>query len=454
MAGRLLIVDDEVSLVDALCRHFERVGYDPTGVFSVAEATQAIERAARSGDRFVAILTDLQLPDGDGGAIVKLARERLPTCPVAIMTGSGSVSGTVDALRLGALTVLEKPVPLKALTSEIARAVAAAADLNGALHAAANAGIIGESPGIRAAIEALLLAAPTDAAVLIEGETGTGKELAAQALHKLSRRARAPILAVNCTGIPEGRLEIELFGQTKSSSSSSRQGRFRQADGGTLFLDELGELSLPLQAKLLRVLQDQEVHPVGSDKTQHIDVRVIGATSRDLAALVAQGRFRSDLYYRLNVVPLRLPPLRERGHDIALLAQHFLQGHDHPRLFTRAALAALQRHRWPGNVRELKSVVERLNLLKPEGDLDISDLPAEIGSIGTMPPAALAAAKNPLPPEGVNLYALLRELEDRLIREALERTQGNKNQAARVLGLNRTTLLEKLRKMSLRPGDG
>jgi DNA-binding NtrC family response regulator len=454
MAKRILILDDEVSLVDALCRQFERRGYEPTGVFTVAEATAAIEDAAH-GTPFAAILSDLQLPDGDGRAIVRLARETLPKCPVVIMTGSRSVSGSVEAMRLGAVTVLEKPVPLELLMTEIAQAIEVTAELRGALHAAGDAGIIGVSPGIRAALDVMLLAAPTDATVLIEGETGTGKELVAQALHKLSRRARSSLVAVNCAALPEALLESELFGHVKGAftgADSSRQGRFRQADGGTLFLDELGEMPLSLQPKLLRVLQEGEVQPVGSDKTQDVDVRVICATNRNLHALVAEGRFREDLYYRVNVVPLRLPPLRERREDVAVLAQHFLQTRKGSRHFTPAALAILQRYRWPGNVRELENLVERLDVLKPEGDLDASDLPSEIVSeaVATPIPGTIAAhsATASLPPEGVDLYAVLGELEDRLIHEALERTQGNKNQAARVLGLNRTTLVEKLRKMS------
>jgi DNA-binding NtrC family response regulator len=460
VAKRLLILDDEVSLVDVLCRHFERRGYEPTGVFTVADATAAIEAAAR-GAPFAAVLSDLQLPDGDGRTIVKLVRARLPHTPVLIMTGSRSVSGSVEAMRLGAVTVLEKPVAIDALTNEIAQAIDATADLPSALHAAGDAGIIGISQGIRAALDVLLLAAPTDATVLIEGETGTGKELAAQALHKLSRRSRNPMIAVNCAALPENLLESELFGHVKGAftgADQARQGRFRQADGGTLFLDEMGEMPMGLQAKLLRVVQEGEVQPVGADRPQQVDVRVIAATNRNLDEQVAQGRFRADLYYRINVVPLRLPPLRERQEDIRVLAQHFLQRHKGSRHLTPGAIAALERHKWPGNVRELENLVQRLVVLKPDGDLDVADLPPALrGGEGGAEPVAAPSPARPvpaveIPPEGLDLYAVLGDLEDRLIHEALERTQGNKNQAARVLGLNRTTLVEKLRKMSRKGG--
>ena len=445
MAQRVLILDDEVSLVDAVARHLERRGYQTTPTYLVSEASKAIEDSVKQGAPFAGIVTDLQLPDGDGRSIVRLARERLPRCPVLVMTGSRSVAASVESMRLGAVTVLEKPVALDALAEELKQAIADRGELEQGLEAAGGAGIVGTSPAIRAALDVVLLAAPTDATVLVEGETGTGKELVAQALHRLSRRARGPLVAVNCAALPETLLESELFGHVKGAftgASEARQGRFRQAHGGTLFLDEIGEMPIGLQPKLLRVLQENEVTPVGADKPQPVDVRVIAATNRRLHDLVADGRFRADLYYRLNVVPLPLPPLRERREDVEALAVHFLRGRG--RRMTPAALEALSRHSWPGNVRELQNLVERLCVLRPQGDLDVADLPPDVRD-GPLPPAP-----RHLPAEGVNLYQLLGELEDQLIREALERTGGNKNQAARYLGLNRTTLVEKLRKLSQR----
>jgi two-component system, NtrC family, response regulator HydG len=286
--------------------------------------------------------------------------------PGSHVTGSRSVSGTVDAIRLGAVTVLEKPVPMETLEKELTAAIADAGTLQNGLDAAGEAGVVGRSATIRAVLDVLFLAAPTDATVLIEGETGTGKELVAKALHRLSRRSRAPFVAVNCAALPESLVESELFGHAKGAFTGAdrmREGRFRQANGGTLFLDEIGEMPLSLQAKLLRVIQEGEVQPLGMDQTQNVDVRVIAATNRKLDELVSAGKFRSDLYYRLNVVPLQLPPLRDRREDIAPLAAHFLGSAG--RRFTPAAMATLERYSWPGNVREMENLIQRLAVLKP-----------------------------------------------------------------------------------------
>jgi len=444
---RILILDDEVPLVEALVRHLGRRGYTPTPAYLVSEAVRAIEDSLRDGTPFQAIVTDLQLPDGDGRAIVRLAREKLPRCPVLMMTGSRSVSGTVDAIRLGAVTVLEKPVPMETLEKELTAAIADGAALEDGLDPKEQAGVVGRSQAIRALLDVLLLAAPTEATVLIEGETGTGKELVARAVHKLSRRARAPFVAVNCAALPESLVESELFGHTKGAFTGAdrpREGRFQKAHGGTLFLDEIGEMPLSLQPKLLRAIQEGEVQPLGTDQPQKVDVRLIAATNRKLSEQVSAATFRADLYYRLNVVPLHLPPLRERREDVAPLVTHFLRGAN--RRFTPEALAALERYSWPGNVREMENLIQRLLVLKPAGDLDVGDLPEPIRGAGPVPAAAPS-----LPPEGIDLYAVLRELEDRLITEALDRSGGNKNKAAQSLGLNRTTLVEKLRKMSRRP---
>jgi len=300
--------------------------------------------------------------------------------------------------------------------------------------------------------------------VLIQGESGTGKELVAQAVHRLSRRALGPLVAVNCAAIPEQLLESELFGHVKGAftgASQTRQGRFRLADGGTVFLDEIGEMPLALQGKLLRVLQERAIEPVGGSKPESVDFRLIAATNKDLEAQVAKGAFRGDLFYRLNVVPLVLPPLRERRGDVSLLAAHFLARHnsgkERPLRFSPAAVEALERHAWPGNVRELENLVERLAVLKGEGDLEVADLPGPIRNARAVPAGGAVAIggeiPTALPPEGVDLYKVLADIEDRLIHEALERSGGNKNQAAKILGLNRTTLVEKLRKKGALKGS-
>src|ERR1700730_5425895 len=423
---RILIVDDDVALVDALLRHLGRRKHEVTAAYLVSDAVRAIEESVRGANPFQAIITDLQLPDGDGRTIVRLARQKLPRCPVLMMTASRSVAGSVEAIRLGAVTVLEKPVPLEVLEEELAAAVAGGGSLEQGLAATGEAGVIGRSAAIRNVLDMLLLAAPTDATVLIEGETGTGKELVAKAVHGLSPRSRAAFVAVNCAALPETLVESELFGHEKGAFTGAdkpREGRFRQANGGTLFLDEIGEMPIALQAKLLRAIQEREIQPLGTDKMQRVDVRVIAATNRNLGELAAAGRFRTDLYYRLNVVPLPLPPLRER----------------------REAVAALEGYAWPGNVREMENLIQRLTVLKPTGDFDVVDLPPSFRQANSPVPTPQG-----LPAEGIDLYGTLRHLEDRLINEALERSGGNRNEAARSLGLNRTTLVEKLRKMNRR----
>src|SRR5438132_13368218 len=366
-------------------------------------------------------------------------------------------------MRLGAVTMLEKPVPVAQLEREVRDAIADAHELEGGLEAAGGAGLVGTSPAIRAVFDTLVRVAPSSSSVLIQGESGTGKELIAQALHRLSGRGLGPLVAVNCAAIPEQLLESELFGHTKGAftgASQARPGRFRMADGGTIFLDEIGEMPLALQGKLLRVLQERSVEPVGGNKPEPVDFRLIAATNKDLEAQVAKGAFRGDLFYRLNVVPLVLPPLRERRGDVSLLAAHFLARHnsgkERPLRFSPAAVEALERHGWPGNVRELENLVERLAVLKGEGDIEVADLPGPIRNARSGPLAATAAGGEipaALPPEGVDLYKVLADIEDRLIREALERSGGNKNQAAKILGLNRTTLVEKLRKKGALKGS-
>ena len=444
---RLLLVDDERDLVSSLSRFFRLRGFETVGAYCVADGIAQLEQARREGARIDAVITDLRMPDGDGLAIVRAVRRLIPGTPVIVLTAFGSVAASVEALRLGALTMLEKPIAVAALEREVRDAVAGSAQIASGVSAAGAAGLVGSSPAIRSLFDTLVRVAPTNSSILISGESGTGKELVAQAIHRFSRRATGPLVAVNCAAIPEQLLESELFGHERGAftgAMQARSGKFRLADGGTIFLDEVGEIPLPLQGKLLRVLQERSVEPLGSSAPEAADFRVVAATNQDLEKLVAEGRFRGDLYYRINVVPLALPALRERPGDVALLARHFLAKAGAKELtFGAEAMAAMERYGWPGNVRELENLVERLAVLKGTGDIALADLPPSIAAAAAKPSEPIPTA---LPPEGLDLYAVLADLEDRLIREALERVGGNKNQAAKILGLNRTTLVEKLKK--------
>ena len=304
---RVLFVDDERDLVSSLSRYFRLHGFETAGAFGVSEAVGKLEEARSTGNRFDAVVTDLRMPDGDGLIVLREVRRLLPGTPVLVMTAFGSVATSVEAMRLGAVTMLEKPVPVAQLEREIRNAIADAHEVEGGLEAAGGAGLVGTSPAIRTAFDTLVRVAPSNSSVLIQGESGTGKELVAQAVHRLSRRALGPLVAVNCAAIPEPLLESELFGHVKGAftgASQARQGRFKLADGGTIFLDEIGEMPLALQGKLLRVLQEHAIEPVGGSKVESVDFRLIAATNKDLEAQVAKGAFRGDLFYRLNVVPL------------------------------------------------------------------------------------------------------------------------------------------------------
>ena len=480
MAPRILFVDDEREIVASFSRYFKHRGIPTAGAHGVEEAVAALEAAAAPGaPTFDLVCTDLRMPDGDGLDVLRAVRRILPNVPVLVLTAFGSVSTSVQAMRCGAVTMLEKPIPVADLEREILAAIADSRTVSGGLEAASAAGLFGESPQIRQLFDTLVRIAPSTSTVLVQGESGTGKELVAQALHKLSRRSTGPMVAVNTAAIPEQLLESELFGHVKGAftgATGNRAGKFRLAHNGTLFLDEIGEMPLLLQGKLLRVLQERVIEPVGASKPEPVDFRLVAATHRDLEQLVAEGKFRGDLFYRLNVVPLQLPALRERAGDVPMLARHFLRRHAQeqgaPLRFTGDAIAALEWHSWPGNVRELENLVERLAVMKGQGEIGVEDLPASLRAPGA-PRAFPTPASTPvlrpepapiavppssvpshLPPEGVDLYAVLRDLEDRLITEALERSGGNRKQAAKFLGLNRTTLVEKLKKKGVGKGPG
>jgi transcriptional regulator with GAF, ATPase, and Fis domain len=314
---------------------------------------------------------------------------------------------------------------------------------------------VGTSEALRATLELVRRVAETDASVLILGESGVGKELIARALHYNSPRAEKSFIAVNCGALPEDLLESELFGHVRGAFTGAdrdRIGRFAAADAGTLFLDEIGDMSPKLQIKLLRVLQEREFEPVGSSRTQSVDIRIVTATNQDLEKLIRERRFREDLYFRLSVVPIEVPPLRERREDILLLVDHFLQiqRRQYPNItgITEGAMKALAEYAWPGNVRELEGLIERLVILRQDGWIDESDLPPQIRTGGG------DTIRIPLSPGGVDLRSVIDSIETDLIRQALEATRWNKNRAAQLLQVKRTTLVEKIRSKGLNPPDG
>lgn len=459
-SGHLLLVEDEPALRQALAEQLSAHGFR---VVDVATGEAAVDALADFA--FDLVLTDLRLPGAvDGFGVLDAARERYPDILVVVLTGYGTVKDAVDALKHGAADFITKPVQFEALRHVLASAIERRRlrTENDYLRAQLREryrlgqGIVGESAAMRRVFDVIETVAPTSSTVLITGETGTGKELVARALHHNSPRRAHRFVALNCSAIPETLLEAELFGHVRGAFTgavATRQGRLEQAHRGTLFLDEVATMSPALQAKLLRVLQEREFERVGDTHTIKVDVRIVAATHADLARLVAEGRFREDLYYRLNVIPLHLPPLRERREDIPLLVGHFLQkigaALDPPRrdvTVSQEAMRSLMAYDWPGNVRQLENVVERVLALTPgRRQIELADLPPEIQG------ATPAADPSWLPPEGLPLEQYLRDIERALIRRALERAQGNKRKAADMLGLKRTTLVEKLKRMDVEP---
>jgi len=447
--ARLLIVEDEKNARDALgevfaSEHEVRLAED------VAQALAVVRSEAVD-----LVLTDVVLPgEGDGLDLLKAVKAAQPDTPVIVMTAYGSVERAVRAMRDGAHDFLEKPLDLKRLRALVASALAARssapesavyrADLS---RAGVPPGFIGESPAIREVFRVVGKAAPTNATVLILGESGTGKELVAEALHRASPRAGGPFVKVHCAALAEGLLESELFGHARGAftgATSERAGRFEAAHRGTLFLDEVGEVPLHTQVKLLRVLQNREVERLGENRPRPVDVRLVAATNADLDAKVRKGELREDFYFRLKVVSLRVPALRERRSDIPALAEHFrrLYAERHGRRvtgFAPDAMALLQEHDWPGNVRELENLVEAAVVLSDGPLLTRAVLPVEVGGqqrVEDLPeaPAGLSIPRGtPLP-----------EAEKLIILDTLERTGGNKTAAARILGIGLRTLYRKL----------
>jgi len=384
MPYRVLVVDDETAIREAIRMTLEYEGYK---VDEARSGQDGIDKATRVP--YDAILLDIKMPVLDGIEVLENLKEQKVVTPIVMVSGHGDISTAVECTKRGAFDFLEKPLNREKLLLSVRNAVRQQKleEEVGELREkqAQIYQVVGESGVMRDLRGQIDLAAPTKATVLIQGESGTGKELVAREIHRSSSRANMPFVQVNCAAIPEELIESELFGHEKGSFTGAvrkQTGKFVAADGGTIFLDEIGDMSLRTQAKVLRVLQEGEVEPVGAATVIKVDVRVIAATNKDLVDEIRNGRFREDLFYRLNVIPIRTPPLRERREDVPLLAQHFAtlfsqEYNKHPKKFTPAALKALQDAAWRGNVRELRNMIERLVIMVPGDTIDITDLPAE-----------------------------------------------------------------------------
>jgi two-component system response regulator AtoC len=452
----VLLVEDEAPLRLAIAEQLTDHGFEVAQAESGEQAVAALAEFA-----FDLVLTDLRLPGIGGAGVLDAAVERYPEIVVIVMTGFGTVKDAVEAIKRGAADFITKPFQFDELQYVIGTALEQRrlrtenAYLRSQLEARYRfEGLIGTSPVMRELFQVLEIVAGTPSTILITGETGTGKELVARAIHHNSPRRDQRFVAINCGALPESLLEAELFGHVRGAFTGAvgnRQGRLEQAHKGTLFLDEVGTMSTPLQTKLLRVLQEREFERIGENRTTRIDVRVIAATNSDLGRMVRDGTFREDLYYRLNVIPVHLPPLRERREDIPLLVQHFLdrlgRDLDPPRTdvtLSQDAMRRLMAYEWPGNIRQLENTIERaLALGRGRPQIDVAALPEEIQSSGQ----AAAEEVLRLPDHGLDLEAYVARVERELIHQSLERTHGNKRQAAALLGLKRTTLVEKLKRL-------
>jgi len=451
----LLIVDDEGTLRSAIA---ERLADHEFTVVEAGSGEEAVQRLAEFA--FDILITDLRLPGIGGREVLEAALERYPDIIAIVITGYGTVKDAVEAIKQGATDFVTKPFQFDALLHVVQSALeqrrlkSENAYLRSQLEDRYRIdGLVGSSRIMRDLFQLLETVAATSSTVLITGETGTGKELAARAIHHNSARRSNRFVALNCSAIPETLLEAELFGHARGAFTGAvgtRQGRVEQAHKGTLFLDEVGTMSPSLQSKLLRVLQQREFERVGdSSHTIKIDVRVVAATHSDLAKMVAEGTFREDLFYRLNVLPVQLPPLRERRDDIPLLVQHFLQRltQDSGRgamTVSQDAMRRLMAYRWPGNVRQLENTVERaIAFTQGRSVVDVHDLPPEIQN----QPVVVEGTEPWLPEDGLDFERYIEAIELSLIKRSLERTQGNKRQAARLLNLKRTTLIEKLKRL-------
>jgi len=452
MTPTILIVDDEPGVRSALTGVLRDEGY---GVEAVDSGEACLDRVLRGS--YDLIVLDVWLPGLDGLATLQRLRERQVDAQVVMISGHGNIESAVRAIKMGAFDFVEKPLSLEKTVLVVRNALRQRRleAENRALRARVDRRLtmVGESDEMAQLREQVAMAAPTNGRVLIYGENGTGKELVARTVHTLSRRRHGPFIEVNCAAIPEELIESELFGHVRGAFTGAvadRRGKFEAADGGTIFLDEIGDMSLKTQAKVLRVLQEQVVEPVGGTQTVRVDVRVLAATNKDLPAAIRNGEFREDLYFRLNVIPIFVPPLRARSGDIPLLADHFMAtfGREYgrrPKALSPDAIAELQRYPWPGNVRELRNVIERLMIMAPGETITAADvrflnpdaaiLPADAAPDGTFLP----------------LHAARDRFEQQYILRALAQQQGNMTRTAELLGVERSNLYRKMRAFGLVP---
>ncbi len=450
----VLIVDNEAAHAQAVAESLDRVGCDCTVATSGSEGVRQLERG-----QFDLVITDLMMNDVDGLAILAKAKELLPDCEVILITGHGTIPSAVIAMQQGAFNYLLKPLDLAQLRAVVAKATDSLrlrrqnADLNRRLDEKFGfEGVVGNSPQMRDVIDRLKRIAPTDATVLIQGATGTGKELVAQAIHQNSPRKNKPFVALNCAALSENILESELFGHVKGAftdASTDRLGKFEYANGGTLFLDEVGDMPLATQIKLLRVLENSEITRVGSNQVVSVNVRIVSATNRNLEEQIAAGTFRSDLYHRLKVVTLNLPRLAERSQDIPLLIEHFIKQfakrhHKTIKSISPAARKRLLSYDWPGNVRQLRNVIESMVVVDFDGVLDLDDLPSELAD--AVPAESASDGSGDL---GSLVGKPLADVERLFIAETLKRTGGNRECAADMLGIGQRTLYRKIKEFNL-----
>jgi len=452
---RVLVVDDEESLRRVTQLKLQQAGYEAT---TAASGIQALEALSRNPQDL--ILTDLKMPGMSGMDLLRKVREDYPEVIVVVLTAFGTVESAVEAIKLGAHDYIIKPVSADSLKLVVARALEhhrlqeEVKNLRSAIDRKYGfENIVGQSKALLATLDNAARAAQSDSTVLIRGETGTGKELLAKAIHFNSPRRERPLIVINCGAIPKELLESELFGHTKGSFTgavANKKGKIEMADQGTLLLDEIGEMPLELQVKVLRLIQEREIEKIGAPNPTKVNVRIIAATHRNLQAMVEDGTFREDLYYRLAVIPLTLPPLRERPDDIpelvAIFFKKFIERLNRPLLRLRPSiLPYFSTHRWPGNVRELENVVERLVVLTPGDEITVEDLPDFL----RRERAPLEAIQLELPPEGISMEAVERELVVR----ALQKFNWNQTKAAEYLDISRKVLIYRIEKFGLRHGD-